>query len=424
MFDQEPIQPKKTDLLTCFELVVQEKTEKFDQEAQKIVQNQFFEKFEERGCVVVLNEQGDPITNFGFIDYPCQIRPASDQEGGEDEETEPVVSSDTEATATSVASRVNNDRLRFLQTAVTATATATDTTTTESTETTTETLTTGFTYCLAQSRICPNDAIKTNTNTGVNDVLNTLFVGSTKSTTSGSTDNTLFKTKLSKEVTNNYIGFRKIDPDTSFELDSTAFTANDYSDYQIKSTKVKISFDIKNNKSESLACYFGLSDIPKGSETPPTSEDIMSCKSGVMSPNLCSTQLLDVAGVDEDGWALFTANEKTVIEFNTVQGNLINGKTYYLWMTCRQNLVIARKYSTPLSVLSTNAALIPEKTTPACTTMASCTLACTKTSGNNFWPTCCGTAGVDSTNPNVCAAVAGYLKSLGLMIAVLFLFLF
>eukprot|EP00340_Litonotus_pictus_P012091 CAMPEP_0170536128 /NCGR_PEP_ID=MMETSP0209-20121228/101976_1 /TAXON_ID=665100 ORGANISM="Litonotus pictus, Strain P1" /NCGR_SAMPLE_ID=MMETSP0209 /ASSEMBLY_ACC=CAM_ASM_000301 /LENGTH=2016 /DNA_ID=CAMNT_0010837461 /DNA_START=1377 /DNA_END=7427 /DNA_ORIENTATION=+ len=433
------IEPKQTQELKCIEVNVQKKESDFDAEAHKIIQDAFFEDFENQGCVVVLNEENLTLPNFDLVSYKCPLR--------EDQETDTTTSvevsdtsvstSDTTATDssldTSADTNTDTNTLRYLQT--TTTTDTTQTTDSSGTDTTDPVvnLTQSFKYCLKQSMICPNDVDIAKLDATLKDLFDDTQVVSSRilqSTTKTSkfkqslsnttlkdlfddtqvvssrilqstTKTSKFKQSLSNNLKTNYISYKIIIPESDFTIDYTTITASDLSDFEIKSEMVNFKVDIQSSNTDTFHCSWALNDIPQNSNTPPTADQLIECD--LTMNTICS---------EEDGIKI--PSGKTTLDETVRSSKFIKGKTYTLWLTCRQDIIIARSYTTPNVVATIEADLDDPYACPngrLCPTNTPCN------GDNPLFPGCCPN-GVDPEFSTLCANCK-WISTVGLLLALL-----
>lgn len=371
LVDDSVLQPVKTQTLKCIRISVSEESSTFNTESLKIIQDSFSDNFQTNGCIVVTDKNKSTVANFNLINYTCEQRAEENREGYVDSSA---------STDTSTSAPTTNTTLRYLQS-----------------DNSTSTSEIYMTYCLMQSKTCPNDV----TTTKMNSIITDLFEQSSLRRNLAGTSN--FVNSLSKASQALYKSYTIMTPDENFDLDDGILSSVDYSDFQITDKMVTVKFSITNSNSDPYRCYWALADIPAGSSSPPTAEQIMSCDSEVLD-NICGSS---------DGVIVYPGTPDKNMYSKTLNSEYFTtGKTYTLWITCREDLLISTVNSTPRAILSVDADLIAEPDPNP--SPVECTL-----SGDETFPACCPSGKFNPENPNIC--YSKYITfSISLLLFVLF----
>lgn len=405
MVDSKKIETYPTQSLICIDIYVYELSESFDTQARTILQNVFFDNFEENGCVVVVNNMGEVLSGYeNMINLSCtsnsessndSSKSSDDSESASDSsitDSDTISESEiTNSTESSIKSRIlykNSNKSRVLD------------------DTNTNTTSIYYRYCLMQSQKCPYDVDESQ----VNKKIDSLFTSSNSRRLNSDKENnsdrrrlttSSFVESLSSDLQSNFYSYKKITPDEGFQASALDFDAESESDFEIKDSKVELIFYIKYSGDISIQCYWALNDIPSSSQDPPTSEQIKTCDTNVNS--ICSDSNGVVIEIGEN-------YVKKTIDSSA----LVNGKTYTYWMTCRENLYISRIYSNPFALISMNVVLTDSECSGD-----DCQNECNI--NNSSFPGCC--TFYDESNPTTCATSnSSYYNKVGYLILTTLIF--
>lgn len=358
------ITPSPTKDIYCMNIEVKTYSEQILKETIAIITEEFSSTFETLGCPVVINNAKasvDGINELNINRFEC-----------------------SKTTEVSVSKRL-------LQSSSTSTnSTSTDTTTEE------VIINPKFAVCFIQSPICPTDAnvVEINkliTNLFTKPITTTtpriLQTSSSSSTTKVTT--TKFREKLSKEIRDNYIGFERIDIDYEFTVTQNLIKYLDQSNFQINAArKVNVKMRITNEDTDSMQCSWGLNLIPMNSGFPPSIDSLKNCDA---TTNPLCGEIRVIPG-------------QNYIEFKDLDYNkLSNGKEYFLWLTCRQDIPISRIYTNPFAIGKVQVSWTYAK--GVCINgQGDCKVEEPPCDGTNLtqFPACCPSKKASSTNALIC----------------------
>lgn len=375
VFDQignQIIKPSPLVTLFCIDIIVSSKSIEFDLLARKTLQNEFFSNFEKRGCIIVLDENNQELKGYNLGFTKCKQQVSSGE--------------------------IKNDQNKR------------NLTTHKYRNLSSE----NYVYCLKSMYDCPYnpDFIKERL------YVDNLFKNTSTGSASGSNSNNLpklfrrnmqssYKSKFSSlmpsNLQNNMLDYRIVIANTDFTVIKESFYVKNNSDYIVDDGKILIKFDLKYTSNDiGVICNLIINEESATEGKHPTREEILKC----------SSQKIVDCSIKE---IVITVNS-TSYEKLISKSRLENNKSYFVWMTCRENIAISNNNSSPI-MIHTFIPNIIETSKNDTNIDIPCNIM------NRLFPSCC-TYGINLNNINECSLNEIFIKiksSILILIAIIFL---
>lgn len=429
-------EPEPTPILLCADFYMKNitNTPNFEQVAADILQEHFYSTWEQKGCVLSIDSNKNFIQGYQNNYFDCLDTNSINVFNTTSDNSNPVIQSNASVVAQR-GSRIlnsNNQNNRRLQAQNGNNATTNNNsinynntnnnTTDNKTQTTSQAKQVNLTQyiggfqpfikqyyrvCLVQYPICPNPLDINTVETMLNSLLgpppklNQQILGLRNlQNTTNANASSLFYSKLSPAEQNNFnfYTYKYIDPGFDFTAANISLSySSNFSVYsESKSNYTQMTFTF-NAKVDEVTCFWAMNTnlMP---DSYVSVDSILNCDPS--SNIVCG----DPAGIELPAQVTYN--------FNTYD---LQDKDFAIWLTCRQNAVIARLYSIPnlgLRVTSyfERSIVAPENY------VYSCKL------GNSEFPACCKTRETSQDDPSIC--YSKYLNSGFLILLLLISLLF